>query len=258
MLAYEPMLLIAVMGLYLVAGTAIGPTPAAPAVLDTGKATTILACPPGDTNRLSASNQAASVSSAPVPASNTVASNSTVAAGCGATPCCQEAGLPACGTPASKTRAQADRNFKVATILHNARQGGMGWRMLLNLSGIFLGFLFILTIKLRKSPFDLSTSHHGHQEVVKGLTTEFSGKTLAWIEIGHWYENILLMGFVWLFFSGLHPAVAAALVAAVYFLEILVDNASARLKWQTMVKAAWIVTLVLGVSNLLFLFYFNR
>ena len=26
----------------------------------------------------------------------------------------------------------------------------------------FIGFLFILTIKLRKSPFDLSTSHHAH------------------------------------------------------------------------------------------------
>jgi NADH:ubiquinone oxidoreductase subunit H len=167
------------------------------------------------------------------------------------------AGASPCGAPASKAPAFANHNFKVSTILHNAAKPELGWMMLLKLSGIFLGFLFILTIKLRKSPFDLSTSHHGHQEVVKGLTTEFSGKTLAWIEIGHWYENILLLGFVWLFFSGLHPAVALALTAFVYFLEILVDNASARLKWQTMVKAAWIVTLVLGVSNLLLVFYLN-
>ncbi len=47
---------------------------------------------------------------------------------------------------------------------------------ILFLPGIFLGFLFILTIKLRKSPFDLSMSHHAHQELVKGMTTEFSGK----------------------------------------------------------------------------------
>ena len=39
----------------------------------------------------------------------------------------------------------------------------------------FIGFLFILTIKLRKSPFDISTSHHAHQELVKGTTTEMSG-----------------------------------------------------------------------------------
>ena len=47
---------------------------------------------------------------------------------------------------------------------------------LLPLIGIFLGFTFILTIKLRKSPFDLSMSHHAHQELVRGLTTEFSGR----------------------------------------------------------------------------------
>jgi len=35
------------------------------------------------------------------------------------------------------------------------------------LPGIFISVLFILTIKLRKSPFDLSTSHHAHQELVK-------------------------------------------------------------------------------------------
>lgn len=32
------------------------------------------------------------------------------------------------------------------------------------LPGIFVGYVFILVIKLRKSPFDLSTSHHAHQE----------------------------------------------------------------------------------------------
>ncbi len=54
----------------------------------------------------------------------------------------------------------------------------------------FIGFLFILTIKLRKSPFDISTSHHAHQELVKGTTTEMSGKTLAKVEIMHWCENV--------------------------------------------------------------------
>ena len=34
------------------------------------------------------------------------------------------------------------------------------------LPGFFIAFVFILTIKMRKSPFDLSTSHHMHQELV--------------------------------------------------------------------------------------------
>ena len=68
------------------------------------------------------------------------------------------------------------------------------------LPGIFIGFIFILTIKLRKSPFDLSSSHHAHQEIVKGLTTEFAGPTLGLVEIAEWYENVLLYGVVYIFF----------------------------------------------------------
>lgn len=123
------------------------------------------------------------------------------------------------------------------------------------LPGVFVGFLFILTIKLRKSPFDLSTSHHGHQELVKGLTTEFSGPTLALLEIAHWYENVLLMGFVYLFFAFWGPGVALPAVAVVYFLEVLIDNAYARLTWKVTLRWAWAVTLLFGAVNLLWLAY---
>jgi formate hydrogenlyase subunit 4 len=68
------------------------------------------------------------------------------------------------------------------------------------LPGVFLGLVYILGIKFRKSPFDLAMSHHAHQELIKGTVTEFSGKTLAMVEVAHWYENIFLLGFVYLFF----------------------------------------------------------
>lgn len=124
---------------------------------------------------------------------------------------------------------------------------------ILPLIGVFFGFIFILTIKFRKSPFDLSMSHHAHQELVKGLTTEFSGKTLALIEVAHWYENIFLLGFVFLFFAngtvwGAVIGVVVCLLA--YFLEVLIDNSFARMKWQVAINSAWIVALVLGVINL--------
>lgn len=126
------------------------------------------------------------------------------------------------------------------------------------LPGIFLGFLFILTIKLRKSPFDLSMSHHAHQELVKGLTTEFSGKTMALIELAHWYENIFLLGFIYLFFAYSAPwsivlAVVVCLLA--YFLEIVIDNNYARMKWQIAINSSWIIALVLGFTNLLVLYF---
>ena len=50
-------------------------------------------------------------------------------------------------------------------------------------------------------------SHHAHQEIVRGITTEFSGPALALIEITHWYENVLLLGMVYLFF-GFNPWLA--------------------------------------------------
>lgn len=128
------------------------------------------------------------------------------------------------------------------------------------LPGIFLGFVFILTIKLRKSPFDLSMSHHGHQELVKGLTTEFSGKTMAVIEIAHWYENIFLLGFVYLFFANSlswSPVLAVVVCLVTYFIEILIDNNYARMKWQIAINASWIVAITLGFVNLLVLYFMS-
>jgi len=121
------------------------------------------------------------------------------------------------------------------------------------LPGIFLGFIYILTIKLRKSPFDLSMSHHAHQELVKGLTTEFSGKTLGLIEIAHWYENVFLLGFVYLFFSWM-PVLGVVICLATYFLEILIDNSYARVKWQLALNTSWIVAASLGFLNLMVLY----
>ncbi|MBN2734030.1 MAG: NADH-quinone oxidoreductase subunit H [Methanomicrobiaceae archaeon] len=122
------------------------------------------------------------------------------------------------------------------------------------LPGIFLGMVYILTMKLRKSPFDLSTSHHAHQELVKGLTTEFSGSTLGMTEIAHLYELVFLLGFLFLFFGTAAPLIGIAVILIVYFLEVFVDNATSRVKWQFALKSCWIVTAVLGVLNLLALY----
>ena len=120
----------------------------------------------------------------------------------------------------------------------------------------FIGFLFILTIKLRKSPFDLSTSHHAHQELVRGTTTEMSGKTLAKVEVMHWCENVLFLGWTGMFFiwGGPISIILGVVVAlAAWFFEIWIDNNFARVKWQAMLKSAWLVALVCGGINIVFL-----
>lgn len=128
------------------------------------------------------------------------------------------------------------------------------------LPGMFIGFLFILTIKLRKSPFDLSTSHHAHQEMVKGTTTDLTGNVYALIELSEWYEQVLLLAYIALFIINRNPwsiLVAVVVCLLCYFFEILVDNVFPRVKWDKMFRSAWTVTLIFGGVNLLAILFLN-
>jgi formate hydrogenlyase subunit 4 len=128
-----------------------------------------------------------------------------------------------------------------------------GQPLLYSLPLVFLAFLYVLTIKLRKSPFDFSTSHHGHQELIKGLTTEFSGPQLAIIELTHWYDLVLLLGLITLFFA--KPLWVGILIAlASYFLELVIDNISARVTWRWMLKTTWIVGIGVALTNIIWLY----
>ncbi len=122
--------------------------------------------------------------------------------------------------------------------------------------GIFVGLSYILLIKFRKSPFDLSVSHEAHQELIQGALTEISGRSLALIELAHWYENVFLLGFVYLFFAWTahwSPAVGLFMCAFTSFGDILVDNCCSRVKWENMLASTWLVTLVAGFVNIMFL-----
>jgi formate hydrogenlyase subunit 4 len=123
----------------------------------------------------------------------------------------------------------------------------------LQLPAVLVAFLFVATIKLRKSPFDISISHHPHQELVSGLTADMSGRQLAWVHIAHWYESALLALFVVLFFNWSVLLGLGAFVVA-YLLEIIVDNSTSRAKWQLVLRSTWLVTLVLCGGNVLALF----
>jgi len=143
-------------------------------------------------------------------------------------------------------------SFNVSDILNGDKMP------IVTMVGIFVGFLFILTIKFRKSPFDLSMSHHAHQDIVKGVTTEFSGRTLAYVEIAHWYENIMLLGIVFLFFCngtwwGYLTGVIVAVVS--FFLETFIDNSFARMKWQVALKSSWVVAILFGLINVALLIW---
>ena len=106
---------------------------------------------------------------------------------------------------------------------------------------IFLALLAVLTIKLRKSPFDLSYSHHAHQEIVQGVATEMSGGTLAKMTLMHWCETVLFLMWVGMFFVWDNPVswvVALVVMAATYFVEVLIDNTFARSTWRSCLSSA--------------------
>jgi len=134
---------------------------------------------------------------------------------------------------------------------------GSNQMVALQLPGVAVAFLVVATIKLRKSPFDISMSHHPHQELVRGLTTDLSGRLLAYVEIAHWYEAALLAAFTVLLFNW-NLALGLAVFAIAYLFEILVDNSSSRVRWQAVLYSAWGVTLVLCGGNVLALFMLGR
>lgn len=125
--------------------------------------------------------------------------------------------------------------------------------LLLELPLIFIVLGYALTIKLRKSPFDISTSHHGHQEIVKGVTTEYSGPYLALIEVAHWYETVLLLGLIAMFWAT-NPIMALLLVIVTYLAEIVVDNATSRMTWRWMLKYVLSAGLALSFINIVWLY----
>lgn len=128
--------------------------------------------------------------------------------------------------------------------------------LILYLPLIFISMLFIMSIKFKKSPFDFSTSHHAHQELVKGMFTEFSGPTMAIIELSHWYEYIFLSGLMFLFWK--QNIVLGTIISLFTFIFVLViDNITARLSWEWMIKFTWTIVVGLSIANILFLYLNN-
>lgn len=133
--------------------------------------------------------------------------------------------------------------FTVTSILASGRP------LLPALPLVFLTMLVVLLVKMRKSPFDFSASHHAHQELVRGILTEFSGPHLALIEITHWYELILVLGLIGLFWANA-PVVGLLIALAAFVFAVVVDNISARLTWTWMLRTSWTFGVGLAAINI--------
>jgi len=123
----------------------------------------------------------------------------------------------------------------------------------------FLALVPVLIIDMKKSPFDVSGSGHAHQELVRGVYTEFSGYTLALVELGHWTKVALLVSFASLFwakdvvFGALTVpwiVVGAIIAFALFFIVLVIDNSYPRMDWKIMVKTTWVVGFLLIIANI--------
>lgn len=124
--------------------------------------------------------------------------------------------------------------------------------MLWTMPLLFLAFLCAVIIKLGKSPFDVSTSHHAHQEIVKGITIEYAGPYLGVIEIAHFYETAILF-FIIMMFWQTNYCIGFGLETAAFLAILIVDNTFSRLTTTWMLKYMWSIPLLLSIANIIWL-----
>jgi len=119
---------------------------------------------------------------------------------------------------------------------------------------VLVAMQLVLVIEMKKSPYDVSGSGHAHQELVRGVFTEFSGYTMALIELGHWTKLATTLMIISLFWAP-NPLLGWAISLIMFFVALVVDNIYPRLTWQNMIKTTWSVGFILVLLNLAALAY---
>jgi ech hydrogenase subunit B len=130
-------------------------------------------------------------------------------------------------------------SFEVSEIL---KSGGY----LTQLPLLFAALLMIVPIKVKKSPFDVGEAH---QEIVGGSRSSTAGCFTSFC-ICPVFSNISLSTVLFTSSVGSRIGLGQLLVAGVFLLVNLVDNATARVRPAQMVKIIYTVAMALAVFNL--------
>ena len=111
----------------------------------------------------------------------------------------------------------------------------------------FVALLLILPIKLKKSPFDVAEAH---QEVTGGVELEFSGIFYEAVYTAKWLDQIFCYALVYLFAAN-DPLLGLALVALTFLYVNALDNSSARVNYNQMLRFSMMIALPVAFINLL-------
>jgi len=123
-----------------------------------------------------------------------------------------------------------------------------GTPLLLLMPAAYVAQQLVLIIDMKKSPYDIAGSGHAHQELVRGVYTEFSGYTLALIELGHWTKLVFILSLISLFWAQ-NLIIGWALALLLWFIAIVADNIYPRLTWKSMLRTSWVLGFMLILAN---------
>lgn len=114
---------------------------------------------------------------------------------------------------------------------------------------LLVALAMIIPIKTKKSPFD---TIEAHQEIVGGVEVEYGGLFYEFLYMARFLEYLFIYSFVYLFGGGEHW-LGALLVAGVFLLVNLVDNATARVRTADMVKIVYGVGILMAAANIVWI-----
>lgn len=116
---------------------------------------------------------------------------------------------------------------------------------------LFIAFLLIIPIKLKKSPFDASEAH---QEIVGGVELEYGGVFYEILYMAKWIEYIFIYTLVFLFCA--NNFLLGAFLSVIVFIVInLIDNATARVRVGHLIKVVLGFGLILSIVNIIGISY---
>lgn len=135
-------------------------------------------------------------------------------------------------------------SFEIEAIRNSSSQ-------ILPLFFLFLAFILVIPVKLKKSPFD---AVEAHQEIVGGVEIEFSGIFYEFLYMAKWLEYIFIY-LLLILFAGDNTLMALGIFIFMFLLINLVDNATARVKMVDLVKLVLGLGFILSLINLIGLYY---
>ena len=116
---------------------------------------------------------------------------------------------------------------------------------------LFAAFLLTMPVKLKLSPFDATEAH---QEIVGGVEVEYGGVFFEILYMAKWIEYVFIY-LLLLLFAGNNYIVAFGLFVIVFLILNLVDNSTARVRIDSLVKIVLGLGLILSIINLIGLSY---